>query len=139
VILVHPDAATRDAIEAGTYHGWDCANERYDASFSEVPPMGLPAELWFEGLFDVEQIAIDYEDLPGIDATGVVPFVCNGEFSLELQFDLDACAEGDSFHYLRVANDASEGVHLVSEPGSPVEIVCSWAQGERACPPLPCL
>ncbi|WP_437665317.1 hypothetical protein [Sorangium sp. So ce1182] len=61
--------AGKAAIDAGTYHAWDCLNEYYGATsftnFDRTPVTFLQ----FAGNFDMEMLAREYAKLPEVEST----------------------------------------------------------------------
>jgi hypothetical protein len=140
-----------EALE-GTYTPWVCANELYGAGPGpvEVSPMvgrGQPIVLYLSGMFDVDQIAADYDGMPGVDAVETLVRDCLSDLALPGPIEaLYACPEGDTWHYWwtdayvgQVGYPITSVVQLASEPGAPPVEVCAWSEGARPCEPPACI
>ncbi|WP_437730554.1 hypothetical protein [Sorangium sp. So ce1335] len=85
------------AIDAGTYHAWDCLNAYYGVA--SVRNFDLPVTiLRFDGNFDVEMLAREYAKLPEVASTEVAGLSGDGS---------DACLSIDGEEYRYVLDLAS--------------------------------
>ncbi len=64
-LLLGVDATTQAAIDDGTYTAWDCANEAYGLDTVQVSSSYVRVS--FDGIYDLDLLAEEYADLPGID------------------------------------------------------------------------
>jgi hypothetical protein len=136
----------RSLVVDGSYDAWDCPNALY-LGHVETLAGGEFVTLIFDGMFGPEHVAADYESLPGVVAAEAVPYDCHGDEGLPgPRRALHGCAQGDTWHWWWT--DAyigqpdfpiTEGAHLVSEPGVPPAVICSWSDGEEPCVPPACL
>ncbi len=62
-----PDPETIAAMVAGTYTDWDCPNELYGAVEISASKTASNVIVTFTGRYDLDQVAADYEVLPGIE------------------------------------------------------------------------
>jgi len=63
-LLVGLDTAALAAVDAGTYDAWDCANDAYENE--AITPGGTYALLTFDGIYDIEALAEEYAEFPGV-------------------------------------------------------------------------
>lgn len=90
-LVLGVDANTQGNISAGVYDDWDCANDWYGLVSSSVHS-GFVV-LTFDGIFDVEALATEYETLPGV--TYAEPDSLMGDGST-----VCATEDGTTFHYV---------------------------------------
>lgn len=63
--------AGKAAIDAGTYHAWDCLNEYYGATSFRSFDLVAVTFINFAGNFDMEMLAREYARLPDVESTDV--------------------------------------------------------------------
>jgi hypothetical protein len=119
-VVLKVDAATAAQIRAGTYRGWDCLNERYSGIDNGISAISPVVDVRFSGIYDILQIAQDYQTLPGVvdawrDLRGMLP-----EDPL---MRICGAVTGTTYHYY-FANRTAFGTpplgtyYFTSEPGA---------------------
>lgn len=119
-VVLRVDAATEAQIRAGTYHGWDCLNERYSGINNGIGEISPVVDLRFDGIYDILQIAQDYGSLPGV----VTAFrASRGMLPEDPLMRICGAATGPTYRYY-FANRTAFGTpplgtyYFTSEPGA---------------------
>lgn len=133
-LLVGMEAASLDAVAAGTYDAWDCANEAY--GLLRVQPGSSWVLLELEGTYDLDALAAEYAALPG---------VTYAEPNLRMGGGSSVCVDrdGETWHYVfDVAwGDCQSGCtdheyhHFSTEPDGTVTGGESWYDHGITPPP----
>lgn len=105
------------AVEAGTYHAWDCLNRWYGVEEVEVLPTLNAVFLHFRGVLDQRRLVADYQAVPGI-ASAQVNYFSPPPFPF-LPYPLNSLCgtiEGTTHHYFaRVGGSPIR--YFTSQPG----------------------
>jgi hypothetical protein len=101
-IVVGGDAATLQAMGNGTYTDWDCANDWYE--MVDVRQHTSTVVVEFEGTYDLQRIADEYANFPGI--SWAEPDFLIGDGST-----VCATIDGDTYHYVfdKASGDCPSG------------------------------
>jgi hypothetical protein len=137
------DPPTFAAIEAGTYHGWDCLNAWYGGTPDPVSIIS-GAILHFDGVYETERLLADYLRLPGavsgdLDIVGFfgpfVPSVLCGlrEGEAHLYFFDQRAGDGAIWHLRSAAPGASPELVQVFDPRSAAPLLPAWYPLYQRC------
>jgi hypothetical protein len=133
-LILGVDAATRAAIEEGTYAAWDCLNEHYGFVSAEVLGNIDFVTLTLKGIYDLELIGPEYETLEGIDVAdpnlvgGDGPTICVYADEVQWHWVLDdasgdcpaGCTEHDYWYFTTTGAGETAFVERYDNPNDPV-------------------
>jgi hypothetical protein len=118
-LFVNFSLDTATAVEAGTYHAWDCLNSWYKASRVDGPYPGGTYVLHFDSVLDLRQVVTDYQALPGVGSVEVI----YGGFGIPIPTVLlpSTCGlvRGSRHHYFVRVPPSGTLYYFYSEPGQP--------------------